>query len=607
MSMFWRWGKVAFDRLKNKDLSYFQLDEEDLSPEAVELGFLEHVQPTSLSEVDQYGFRHLTVQEHLAALYACSEVVKKAGDVAKLVEELGCGPEAGHLNTFWVFVAGLLDSSRHEELFGAIAGGDMETCYVHATDKVGESSSAENAQIELVERSGREPDVEEGQNWRSSEITPPVQPLPEYRFLLMLHCYDEATVNSSSTRSARVVDVLNRWVVCESGHSSRGFLSPFDTRVISTAIARHSDMVEKVDLSSLSLDEAGMQRLLPALNTCTQLKELHIGLDLYMCLRNYQTPMRFGSIVSRNSKNLEVLTLSTLIVEGGVFDGADDHLDTAVMQQLKCLELWHVQLKERDGEARSCIRHLPALRKCVLTRVLMTDSVFNSVVAPSLQMCKHLQTLSVQFLQLTDERLSAFTAMLISFPELKTLKVGYDSICDEDFLRLAPVLGRCSQLRHLQLFSCGLTTSLSMALLASVLPCLPHLEELCINSNQIGDAGLAVLLLGLEECFQLTVLSMANIRLTTSDSLLAIANLLERLCLLVNLDLSGNNCCDMRSAIQLCSALEQHPSLEALNPPVGIDDDIAIWLDSVLAERARQRSATFAGDTTTAYMKTTQK
>ena len=43
-------GKVAFDRLKRKDLSYFELEDEDLSSEAVELGFLEHVQSTSLSE-----------------------------------------------------------------------------------------------------------------------------------------------------------------------------------------------------------------------------------------------------------------------------------------------------------------------------------------------------------------------------------------------------------------------------------------------------------------------------------------------------------------------------------------------------------------------------
>ena len=94
-------AKVAFDRLKRKDLSYFELDNEDVSPEAVQLGFLEHVQATSSAKADQYGFRHLTVQEYLAALYASTVVLKKAEDVAALVAQLGCGTEAGHLNTFW--------------------------------------------------------------------------------------------------------------------------------------------------------------------------------------------------------------------------------------------------------------------------------------------------------------------------------------------------------------------------------------------------------------------------------------------------------------------------------------------------------------------------
>ena len=114
-------GKVAYDKLKKKDLSYFELEEGGLSAEAVGLGFLEYVQSTELSEEDRYGFRHLTVQEYLAALYVCQKVLKKAVDVVRLAEELGCGAESGHLNTFWVFVAGLVDSSLREELFCAIA------------------------------------------------------------------------------------------------------------------------------------------------------------------------------------------------------------------------------------------------------------------------------------------------------------------------------------------------------------------------------------------------------------------------------------------------------------------------------------------------------
>ena len=43
-------GKVAFERLKKKNLSYFELEDEDLSAGAVGLGFLEHVQSTTSSE-----------------------------------------------------------------------------------------------------------------------------------------------------------------------------------------------------------------------------------------------------------------------------------------------------------------------------------------------------------------------------------------------------------------------------------------------------------------------------------------------------------------------------------------------------------------------------
>ena len=502
-------GKVAFDRLKNKDLSYFELEEEDLSPEAIELGFLEHMQATSLSKVDQYGFRHLTVQEYLAALYACSGVVKKAGDAARLVEELGCGPAAGHLNTFWVFVAGLLDSSLHEELFAAIAGVHMQT--VHPGNTVEGFCRAKNAQMEMDERNECGSDVQEVPSKRCSEFVTLKQPLQEYRFLLLLHCYSEVPIDSVSKRSPCVVDVLNRWEVYES--ESWAVLSHHDTRVISSAIVRHSDALERVDLSPLSLDDPGLHRILPALNKCTLLKELHV--DLHM--RRSLTPVRLGSILSRNSQTLEMLTVSSLLVQGGVFDGAEDDLEP--MQQLKRLELWDVNLKAHGRELSSSIRHLPALRKCVLTRVLMTDSVFISLVAPALQMCKRLQTLVVKVMPLTGERMSVFASILISLPRLETLimKLGRELICDEDFLKLAPALGRCSRLRHLRLFSCGLTSLLSMALLASVLPCLHHLQQLYMDRNQIGDEGLSVLLIGPEECSQLSVLSLAKIGLTSSS------------------------------------------------------------------------------------------
>ena len=574
-------GKVAFDRLKHKDLSYFELEEEDLSPEAVELGFLEHMQATSLSEADQYGFRHLTVQEYLAGLYACSEMLKKAGDVAKLVEELGCGPEAGHLNTFWVFVAGLLDCSLHEELFGAIAGVDTTTRGLHARDNVAGSGSAKNAHVELVDGSGGD-DEEGGQSERRIEAGTPQPPLEEYRFLLLLHCYNEATINSRSEHSACVIGALKRTKAFD---RERGAVwTHQDTCVISRTIARHSDVVELVDLLALSLDWAGVEQVLPALNMCARLKELRLG----TWTTNPLTPTRIDGIMARNSTTLEVLTLSGLLVYG-IFHGHPD--DTHPMTQLKCLELRYVELSGGDHKVGSCIRHLPALRKCVLGNVLIPDWVFTAVVAPALQMCKQLHTLEVLSMHLSGDRMPAFASILFGLPQLETLVLNNLWIDDEVFLQLAPGLGCCSQLRRLQLSNCGLTNSLSMALLASILPCLHHLQDLCVDRNEIGDAGFAVLLIGLEECSKLRDLDLAKIGLTSSQSLLAIARLLGRLVRLVTLDLSENECGGMSSAIQLCYAVEQHSSLVALDPPDGMDEDIVIWLDSLLLQRADRRSS----------------
>ena len=575
-------GKVAFDRLKHKDLSYFELEEEDLSPEAVELGFLEHMQATSLSEADQYGFRHLTVQEYLAALYACSEMLKKAGDVAKLVEEIGCGPEAGHLNTFWVFVAGLLDCSLHEELFGAIAGVDTTTRGVHARDNVAGSGSAKNAHVELVDGSGGD-DEEGGQSERRIQAGTPQPPLEEYRFLLLLHCYNEATINSRSEHSACVIGALKRTKAFD---RERGAVwTHHDTRAISRTIGHHSDTVEQVDLLSLSLDEAGLQRILPALNTCTSLKELQLG----TCTTNHLTPTRIDGVMACTS--LESLILVGLLVDG-IFHGQQG--DTYPMTQLKCLELRYIELSGGDHKIGSCIRHLPALRKCVLSHVLIPDQVLTAVVAPALQMCKQLQTLEVLSMHLTGDRMSAFASILFGLPHLERLVLNNLLVGDEVFFQLAPGLGCCCQLRRLQLSNCGLTDSLSMALLASILPCLHHLQKLCVDRNEIGDAGFAVLLIGLEECSKLRDLNLAKIGLTSSQSLLAIARLLGRLVRLVTLDLSENECGGMSSAIQLCYAVEQHSSLVALDPPDGMDEDIVIWLDSLLLQRAERRSSVSA-------------
>ena len=109
-------GKVAFEGLQKKQL-YFtdvELVKAGMPLEALELGLLVKSESTNFWKRDEYTFSHLTVQEFLAALYVSSEVLQTDADMAKLRENVHFGD--GHLTTFWMFLAGLLEGSLVEAL-----------------------------------------------------------------------------------------------------------------------------------------------------------------------------------------------------------------------------------------------------------------------------------------------------------------------------------------------------------------------------------------------------------------------------------------------------------------------------------------------------------
>ena len=261
---------MAFDRLKKKDLSYFQLEDGDLSAEALGLGFLENMQATSLSEEDQYGFRHLTVQEYLAALYTCKVLLKKAEDVVRFAGELGCGEEAGHLNTFWVFVAGLIDESLREELFCSIAETNMET--VSRSMRENEHAAKLSRAVEPLSGTGGEREGTGGEP--QNEPNPRNKPLDHYRFLFLLNCFAEGTTGSIGKPSNCVGWVLNRQGAIGRFH---GGLSHSDLRTMSRVMEYHSDAVEKMDVQGCGMGDSGLQQLLPGLLSCARLKVLDLS------------------------------------------------------------------------------------------------------------------------------------------------------------------------------------------------------------------------------------------------------------------------------------------------------------------------------------------
>ena len=123
--------KVAFQGLQKKQL-YFtdvELFKAGMSLESLELGLLVKTESTNFWKLDEYTFSHLTVQEFLAALYVSNEVLQTDADTAaKLLEDISFGD--GHLTTFWIFLAGLLEGSSVEKIL-ARALSDMSGRCLH--------------------------------------------------------------------------------------------------------------------------------------------------------------------------------------------------------------------------------------------------------------------------------------------------------------------------------------------------------------------------------------------------------------------------------------------------------------------------------------------
>ena len=556
-------GKVALDRLKSKDLSYFELEDTDLSAKAVGLGFLEHVQATSSSDEDQYGFRHLTVQEYLAAVYACNKVLKSHADVARLCQELGCGQEAGYLNTFWVFVAGLLGRSLREELFCAIAKTDMQTVSRSVPEARESGAGAVSFEKRLAKTESEPSETKTGAPAAHQKETQPAStPLNMYRFLLLLHCYAEGVADGPGQSSACVGYVLK-----QQGFTCRNrlFVSQSELSVISRALECHSQMVEKVDMEGCYLGDDRLQQLLPGLHSCTRLKELNLCANQLT-----ETSMEYlGDVVVRNRRSLEVVDISNNKRAG---DEGLRRLGNGLKQvaHLRCLPLGDSGLTNLSGRLiADIVSRQPTLAECNLNRNQIEDSAFADI-GSALKKCKHLKKLYLYGTGLTNRSSTLLSSLLASLPHLSALELGYCKLDGE----ILPGLQQCTALRVLRLDDCGLTDrGQLMPLLTLTLLSLPDLEKFSLSGNQIGDTGLDQISVAMEECCQLTRLWLDDTGLTSLRSMQTICRLLQRLTRLKSLYVYGNPYTGGVLDMRLCAAVKRHPSLHTLCVSTGICRD----------------------------------
>ena len=223
-------GKVAYQGLLEKQM-YFtdvELDEGGVPEEALELGLLSKSESTNFWKPDEYTFSHLTIQEFLAALYVSREVLQTDADMAKLLEKVSFLD--GHLSTFWVFLAGVLEGNMVDVLMESL----------------------------------------------STAITTGGFPCDEDHTitLLMYRCFAESHLGRSGSPSASVGSIVKR-----SWQFMGQVISAAHCSAITTVLKIHRERenVHWVGFCGSAILDYRLAQLLPGLQLCPSLKEVDLA------------------------------------------------------------------------------------------------------------------------------------------------------------------------------------------------------------------------------------------------------------------------------------------------------------------------------------------
>ena len=369
-------GKVAFEGLQKKQL-YFtdvELIEAGMPLEALELGLLVKSESTNFWKRDEYTFSHLTVQEFLAALFMSSEVLQTNADMAKLLENVKFSD--GHLTTFWVFLAGLLEGGFVESLFSQV----------------------------LIDIS-----------------------LRLLQILQLYHCYAESRSAQSGTPLASVEKLLNE---CQLNFFSV-FLSVTDCAAIGTVLQAHrqTEHIHTMEFEWCRMHDAGFARLLPGLQRCKSIQSLNIAANSL----SSQHMSAVSGVLANNASTLEDIDMSF----NRIGDDGLEKLSEGLKRCRKLNELWlpRINLTSRSASTLSdVLPSLPSLEKLSLRGNDLGDNG-TAQLAHGLQLSTRLKQLYIIETALSSESFPVLHRLLSSLPSLR-LVVGSHDFCGEDKKKL---------------------------------------------------------------------------------------------------------------------------------------------------------------------------
>ncbi|XP_060798340.1 NACHT, LRR and PYD domains-containing protein 3-like isoform X21 [Neoarius graeffei] len=561
-------GQLAFEQLEKGNLIFYEEDLRgcgiDVTEAAVYSGVCTQIfrEEPGLHQSKVYCFVHLSIQEHLVALYVHltfmkekrnvldqSRSFKTISDLHRRAVDQTLKSTTGHLDLFLRFLLGLSLESNQKLLDALVT-------------QTGSSSQSKKKTVKYIKEKISRDD------------------LPAEKSINLFHCLNELGDDS-------LVEEIQRYL--KSGKRSE--LSPSQWSALVFVLLTSAQELEEFDLSKYTSTEKVTDRVLvKVMPVIAASRKAVISCDR---IEGSGAKALVSALNSETSNLRELhLTVRTLDLSGNKLEDSGVKRLCAGLENPHCnverLWLWRCGVSDEGCAAlSSALRSNPShLRELHLSYNNLGDSGVKHVSAVLENPHCKLETLGLDGCGVSDEGCAALSSALRSNPShLRDLDLSYNNLGDSGVKRLSAGLENphC-KLETLGLERCGVSDE-GCAALSSALRSNPsHLRELNLSYNNLGDSGVKCLSAVLENphC-KLEILRLGQCGVSDEGCAALSSALRSNPSHLRHLDLSFNNLGDS-GVKRLCAVLENpHCKLETLGlQRCGVSDEGCAALSSAL-------------------------
>ncbi|XP_030622907.1 NACHT, LRR and PYD domains-containing protein 12-like [Chanos chanos] len=530
-------GKLAFQQLEKGNLIFYEEDLRECGIDVSKASEYSSVcteifrEELGLYREKVFCFVHLSIQEHLAAVYAHVTCVNENRNVFHLSEQPGHERGKSSLSDLhqYALANAIQSKNGHLDLFlRFLFGLSLDVNWTLLQDLMTRSYS------ELIKHRTKKP-IEYIKLKIKEDSSPE-------RIINLLHCLNELNDNS-------LVEEIQ--TAFRTGTLTDTELEPDQCSALAYMLLMSEEVLDEFDLKMYKTSAAGQQRLLPLVHSCRKARFYQCGLSSESCvtvasaLQSVNSPLRELDLSVNNLRDSGVKVLCTGLM--------------SLNCKLEKLELKKCFVTETCCVDLASVLRSPYsnLRELELRNNDLQDSGLNLLsVGLEDPDCK-LQKLGLAGCNLSSESCVTVASVLQSVnSSLKELDLSYNNLTDSGVKLLCTgLMSPNCKLQKLGLASCNLSSESCATVTSALKLAKSHLEELDLSYNNLTDTGMQMVFSTLmSPDFKAQIIRLAGCNLS-SESCATVASALK----LVNsplrdLDLSYNNLTDSGVNL-LCTGL----------------------------------------------------